>query len=118
MSEELLNIDALDDLRSVLGDEFFDLAQMFARQLQVEVKALLQCHERGDMPQLKRLAHSLKGASANMGALALAQLANAIERAALAEDKATVDSLMPQLTALADQSLEAMRSAGYLVNEG
>ncbi len=111
---ELLNTSALDELRSVLGDEFFELSRMFALQVESEVAGLNECLTQGDLQRLRRLAHSLKGCCANMGVQELSHQASIIEKAAMANDTATIQALVPALAPLASQSLKAMREAGYL----
>jgi HPt (histidine-containing phosphotransfer) domain-containing protein len=50
--------------------------------------------ERGDFALAKRAAHTLVGASANMGAVRLEELAAAMERAAEGGDAVTLRSLV------------------------
>ena len=109
-----MNTSALDELRSVLGDEFFELSRMFALQVESEVAGLNECFAQGDMQRLKRLAHSLKGCCANMGVQELSRRASAIEKAAMSGDTEVIRSTLPEMAPLAQQSLAAMRAAGYL----
>jgi HPt (histidine-containing phosphotransfer) domain-containing protein len=111
---DLLNTSSLDELRSVLGDEFFELSRMFALQVESEVAGLSECFAIGDIQRLRRLAHSLKGCSANMGVQELSRQASMIEKAAMANDTAVIESLLPAMAPLASESLRAMREAGYL----
>lgn len=113
---DLLNTTSLDELRSVLGDEFFELSRMFALQVESEVAGLSECFAQGDVQRLRRLAHSLKGCCANMGVQELSRQASIIEKAAMANDTATIQTLLPALAPLATQSLNAMREAGYLAS--
>jgi HPt (histidine-containing phosphotransfer) domain-containing protein len=58
------------------------------------LKEYAQC---GDARACERQAHSIKGAAANVGGERLRQTAKKIEKAADAEDLATVLACMPEL---------------------
>jgi CheY-like chemotaxis protein/HPt (histidine-containing phosphotransfer) domain-containing protein len=63
----------------------------------------------GDAPRLARLAHTLRGASANVGAAALARAAGAMEAAAREGDLAEARAHLPEIGSLLDRSLAALR---------
>lgn len=112
----LLQTAALDELRSVLGDDFLELSRLFAQQVEIDVANLNACHAQQDMQRLNRQAHALKGACANMGAELLAQQAYRVEQAAKTADLPTIDDAMAQIPDLARQTLDAMRASGYLAD--
>lgn len=110
----LIDINMLNGLRSILGDEIFDITQLYAEQVGPDVAKIQICHTSGDFLQLKQLAHALKGGSANMGALEMARLAACIEKAAMGDAGAEVTAAVQALEETARLTLEAMRQADLL----
>lgn len=110
----LLNTTSLDELKAILDDELYQITRLYADQLMTEVDKLKQVIDQGDMTAVNRLAHSLKGSSANMGATALAAEAMKIEKAALQNDHSLIATSMAGLPDLAEKTLIAMQTSGYL----
>jgi HPt (histidine-containing phosphotransfer) domain-containing protein len=76
-------IDTRIGLAGLRGNErlYRRLLGMFReRELRFEARFRAAC-DKGDMDEAMRLAHDLKSVSATLGALALAQAADALERA-------------------------------------
>lgn len=78
----LIDTEALDDLREVLGDELDEIVEQFVAQLDEQVDAVREALAAADRQQVVESAHSLKGGAGNFGANRLAAIAAAIERAA------------------------------------
>ena len=71
MTDNKLDIETIDVLKDALGDEFPSLINIFLADAPLrvgEMKALLQA---GDAAGMERPAHTLKGSSGNIGAIAL-----------------------------------------------
>lgn len=111
---DLLHTASLDELKTILDDELFQITRLFADQLTDELDKLQRAVDQGDMVAVNRQAHSLKGSCANMGAAALASAAMKIEKAALSQDRAEISACMSRIPELAEQTLTAMRASGYL----
>ncbi|TSE27531.1 TMAO reductase sytem sensor TorS [Tepidimonas sediminis] len=109
----LLDTTNLDDMLAMLGDEFRDIVRQFVDQLEPDVAGITAARAAADWDTLVRLAHTLKGSSGNMGAVALADQAARIERAARARDGAQADAALDGLQALARQTVAALRAGGY-----
>lgn len=109
-----LNTHSLTELHGMLGDDLFDITELFGQQIQADMPRLADLAGRADWPNLARAAHALKGSCGNMGATALSQWASQLERLALAGDAAAVSAAMPALAPLADETLSALRAAGFL----
>jgi signal transduction histidine kinase/CheY-like chemotaxis protein len=73
------------------------------------VETLRAALDRGDADEARILAHTLKGASANISALRLADAAHELERAAEAGDADAADALLPTLAARLDELLARIR---------
>ena len=81
----------------ILGEFMEDVPRKFI--------ALKEALDNGDAPSVQREAHTLKGASANIGAVALQEVANQIEVAGEAGDLAKAGSITSQL----DKQFEVLK---------
>jgi HPt (histidine-containing phosphotransfer) domain-containing protein len=92
-----------------------DLLAGFVRMLEGNLagfsKAFSDCLERGDTAGAQRAAHTLKGASRQLGAQALGELFADIERSAKAGDYAEARRKFVDGAALIAQSVEALKHA-------
>jgi HPt (histidine-containing phosphotransfer) domain-containing protein len=82
MSELYLDEALFEELRSILDDEFPALITTYIQDSGVRVDDLHQAFVRGDADAVRKSAHSLKGASANLGLVYLAELCRVMEDAA------------------------------------
>ncbi|HYP22774.1 MAG TPA: response regulator, partial [Actinomycetota bacterium] len=76
-------------------DEDFmgQLTLLFTAEADIRVAELRGALAAGDEDLLARVAHNLRGASANLGALGLARLCGVLEATGLAEGESTVESI-------------------------
>jgi two-component system, sensor histidine kinase and response regulator len=123
----LAAIDGLDatlGLRSVRGrlDLYRRLLGQFAGRHEHDMGLLLDCLGRGEIAEARRIAHSLKGSAATLGALRIQQLAAQLEEALRSildgkagEGTADLTSVRPLVTGLAgDLTAFAATVAGAL----
>jgi HPt (histidine-containing phosphotransfer) domain-containing protein len=82
-----------DKLIELFGDDPETLAEVEREFLETAREAAREIKETDDFIVIARASHRLKGASGVIGALALRQIAEAVERAAKAEDLSTVRRL-------------------------
>jgi signal transduction histidine kinase/CheY-like chemotaxis protein/HPt (histidine-containing phosphotransfer) domain-containing protein len=75
----VLSREIVDDLREIMGEEFVALVRVFLEDAPQALKKLEQAALKQDVDGLIGPAHSLKSTSANLGALALSDLARTIE---------------------------------------
>jgi CheY-like chemotaxis protein/HPt (histidine-containing phosphotransfer) domain-containing protein len=78
----VLDREIVDDLREIMGDEFVSLVRVFLEDAPRALGKLEMAAARNDLEALVGPAHSLKSTSANLGALALSDLARTIEHGA------------------------------------
>ncbi|CAI8815686.1 MULTISPECIES: Hpt domain-containing protein [Pseudomonas] len=76
MSDIHIDRKVLSDLQEVMEDGYLYLLETF---LDDSEKRLSQLHEAKNADELAHAAHSFKGSSSNMGALALAELCRQLE---------------------------------------
>jgi two-component system, sensor histidine kinase and response regulator len=72
----------IDSIRAVSTTLLARLSAVYAGTSAVEVAALHEAFADGDRPRIRRVAHALKGSSANVGAQRLADALGQLERAA------------------------------------
>ena len=82
-----------DKLVELFGDDPATLAEVEREFLDTARTAEREVEETDDFTAIARAAHRLKGASGMIGAVSLRQIAEAIERAAKAQDLPTVRRL-------------------------
>jgi len=80
----VLDREVLDELREIAGPETATIIDVFLDDTTPLVRQLQEAAVVPDLEQLRELAHSLKSASANVGALALSAAARRVELAARA----------------------------------
>jgi CheY-like chemotaxis protein/HPt (histidine-containing phosphotransfer) domain-containing protein len=97
--------DPSDGLRQVGGDEevFRGLLSDFVRELPQRIATMKKHLDVKDMDGLSRSAHSLKGISANLGALQLSQHADRLENRASEGYTESVITEMKAIKALTDE---------------
>jgi CheY-like chemotaxis protein/HPt (histidine-containing phosphotransfer) domain-containing protein len=95
-SSALARIRALD--RPGRPSLFARVATLFVTGSTGQVEIIRDALARGDLPAVRAQAHSLKSASANVGAMELARLALALERACDRGDASEAQSLGQQLS--------------------
>ena len=103
----------LDDSGAVLAD-FID---MYTTQAPQRIEEISQALDEGDYARVMRIAHSLKGASGNLGAVAVAEVARRIELACQASEPEGVERMVEEIRARyaeADEALRALPAAALL----
>jgi signal transduction histidine kinase/CheY-like chemotaxis protein/HPt (histidine-containing phosphotransfer) domain-containing protein len=83
-SKPAIKEDIVNELIDVMGGEFTQLVKVYLEDTPKNLKLLDAAAERGDTQAMIAPAHSLKSTSANLGAMALSDLAKLIEHGARA----------------------------------
>jgi HPt (histidine-containing phosphotransfer) domain-containing protein len=97
-------LDAIDGNRELLG-ELIDIFRGECPKLRAEIAASLQS---GDLPGLRRAAHTLKGALGHLGAASAVQLAQQIEDHARGASADAIHRLWPRLQTQLDEINQAL----------
>lgn len=84
---ERLDEALLAELRVLMDDAFADLLEAYLADSERRLFEVSEAWEAGDLETLRRSAHSLKGASSNIGAPELAERCGTLEH--LARDRQT-----------------------------
>jgi len=75
----ILNLDTFNTLKKLFGDRFSSVVEQHTNNSSENVNCVEQALQQDDLETLERVAHSLKGASAQFGAIRLNRLAAEIE---------------------------------------
>ena len=76
---QYLNMDVLNELRQVMGDEFSLLIETFEVDSLVRIEEIKAAVAASDPEAIRRAAHSFKGSTGNMGATLLTELCRELE---------------------------------------
>lgn len=81
------------------GDTEFEqeLIEMYVDDAMEHLQAIASAHQAGDALAIKRAAHTLKGSSANVGAIAVQEIAAEIESLGGAEDLSGIAPHIPEI---------------------
>lgn len=82
MSEPYLDEALFEELRSILDEEFPNLINTYVQDSAARFDELRQAFVAGEVDKVRNSVHSLKGASANLGLVRLAELCRQVEEAA------------------------------------
>jgi HPt (histidine-containing phosphotransfer) domain-containing protein len=77
--EEAINSEALDELRSLMGESLDEVLQTFIDYVPDQINELSMAVNNGDAESVFNLAHKMKSSSSSIGALGLAHTAEQIE---------------------------------------
>lgn len=107
-ASDAIDSGTLEKLREIGGEEMVsEVAELFIRDAGARLDALRKAVEDGDAQAAKRLVHSLKGSSANIGAKGMAEICAKLESAAASEDLKSATELREELAT----EFEGVRSA-------
>ena len=108
---EQLDMSLLNELRDLMDGEFSVLLDVYIRESERQFHEANEAWEAGDMDRLGRSAHSLKGASCNIGAVQLADYCSELESAA----KQRLETRVPEMLNRVTLELREVRDAVYAV---
>ncbi|MDP2903490.1 MAG: EAL domain-containing protein [Methylovulum sp.] len=111
-----LDNQVLKQLRDDIGNSFIKMVQVYLEDVPLQLQLIRQALQASDAVQLRELAHSLKGASRNLGAEKLAALAKRLEDQARQGNIPEVDETMTQLLQYYDLVQQALQRELMLEN--
>lgn len=109
MSELYLDEALFEELRSILDQEFPTLIKTYVQDSAARLEDLREAYARGDADAVRKSAHSLKGASANLGLVYLAELCRQFEEAGREGNIAGREAQLLQIQQERDRAVEILR---------
>lgn len=109
MTPDVLDTATLADLEDIMGDELRALVTAYLTDGDARLKALREAADRNDPAEVGKLAHSLKSASANLGAQPLAAEAKGVEQDARSGTLSDPSARVAVLELLYAQTSSALR---------
>lgn len=110
----VLDMNVIEGLRELGGDDdpglLLEVIGMFLEDAPTRIKELQQGLATGDVKLLERAAHSLKSASANVGAMQLSSVCKRIEEIARQRKSDGIAELIPESDKAWSAAAEALRS--------
>lgn len=79
MTSGRIDYQALTELKDMLEDEFSELVETYVRDTSVKLDTLSALHPPQDNDEVRKLVHSLKGASINLGLIRLGEYCRVLE---------------------------------------
>lgn len=110
---EILNIDANEQLKDLMGDKYAQLVETYTRTSDQHIVNIAEGFAQGDAKRIVDSAHPLKSSSGNMGLLMLSETATQLEADAkkvmIGEaDISTVEEFCSKITEVYAQSKDAL----------
>lgn len=97
INNKWLSTKTLREIRGFMGDDVQQLLHMFKQDAPGILRHMRKALQSGDLAELRTQAHSLKSASANIGARGLSYFCKRMEAEALSGDMARLNALMENI---------------------
>ena len=94
---QVLDLSVFNVLKGLFGDAFKNAVENHTNSAKDNIKKIEEALNTADLKELERAAHSLKGAAAQFGAVALTELAKQVEHFAADADIEKAKNLFSQL---------------------
>jgi CheY-like chemotaxis protein/HPt (histidine-containing phosphotransfer) domain-containing protein len=111
LSEQIINMTHFESMRDTLGEDFPELLLAFHASIEQLLAAFPEAIAHADVVELQRLAHSIKSAGANLGAVGLSNLAEKLERQLAENDLSLLEQQVAKVAnefARVNETLAAM----------
>jgi HPt (histidine-containing phosphotransfer) domain-containing protein len=113
-AQNVLDMRIIEGLRELGGDDdpglLVEVIGMFLEDAPTRIREIEQGLSTGDLKLLERAAHSLKSASANVGAMQLSQVCKRIEDIARRSTSDGIAELIPESNKALSDAASALRS--------
>ncbi len=111
----MVTIDTAHGMEYSMNDKdmYKDMVEMFAEQREQNVAAIKETFDKKDWDNYRIKVHGLKSNSRLVGGMDLGSLAEKCEHAARDKDEATIMAETPNLLALYDETIAALKAIDY-----
>lgn len=104
-----LDQELIGELKEIMADGFVTLVESYEQDTAKRLADMRQALAHGDLTLLAQLAHSLKGSSSNLGAIAVTEHCLVLEEAATAGGGAAFADLIDRLEATHELARQGLR---------
>lgn len=111
MSQPVMDQDAFDQMRTLMGDSYRDVIDLCLQTFPTQNRQIQQAIEQGDAEAIFNAAHRLKSACGSVGALGLADRAQHVEQIAKSGETDIPDEAISALSAAVDEATEFLQQA-------
>ncbi|MDX2507146.1 MAG: Hpt domain-containing protein [Gammaproteobacteria bacterium] len=80
MPSNSIDFNTLNELKEIMGDDFDELISTFISDGKIQLDKLKLAIDSTSASEIRRIAHTLKGSCANLGAHPLSEICNKLER--------------------------------------
>ena len=97
MSTNSIDLDTLNELKEIMEDEFTELVTVFITDGIKQIDDLRQAIAASEADNIRRIAHTLKGSSSNLGINGLSELSKTLEFKAADNQLNGADELLQKI---------------------
>ena len=97
MSSSSIDLETLNELKEIMEDEFDELVTVFINDGIKQIENLKQAIEASEAENVRRIAHTLKGSSSNLGISGLSELSQTLEYKAADNQLDGADELLQNI---------------------
>lgn len=108
MSDSLLNLDTLNELKEIMGDEFNLLVSIFVADGKEQIEKLKLAIDSQNTEEIRQIAHTLKGSSSNLGMHQLAETCKTLESRAADTNLDNAEVLLQKIMTDYEQARSAL----------
>jgi len=110
-NNDLLDLEQLKEMESLLGDNFGMLLEIFLKDSQGHAENICSWDSADKNKDVMMAAHTLKSSAANLGLNKLANQCNVIETACREEGEIDIPTLTAGMKSLYDESISSLQQA-------
>ncbi len=97
MTTERIDENVILELKDILEDEYEELVSTYIRDTKAKIAKLAQAVADADAANVRELAHSIKGASINLGVMQLGEMCNDLEAEAMKSQLSEFEGKLPPI---------------------
>lgn len=98
MSDNSIDLTTLNELKEIMADDFSELITIFISDSQIQLDDLTTAITASNAQDIRRIAHTLKGSSANLGIEHLSAMCKELEHNAAQSKLNDADDLLKLIT--------------------
>jgi HPt (histidine-containing phosphotransfer) domain-containing protein len=107
---ETFDLRQLAEMRDLAGQGFGELVQQFDNNASMLVNLMRQATAEGNVREVQRAAHKLRGTASTLGAVCLSTACHQLEAAAANSQSATFANLIEEISRLGDAASRTLRA--------